>query len=299
MLHIELFHHLSTHTLPSLYESTGYLFVRPTELINIGLTTPYLLNELLALASLHLGILRKSQQETYIYHSARLQNHALRLLKESESEMNHEAGTSIPVLLFSSILGIHLLCDTLLLRNHDFQDFLDRFIHYLRIHRGVRTVIGGNWAHLKQSSLSSVFEDCEASVTNNTGSDPVFAHLLALIKRAKLGPAFTDTYAQAIDALQQAVGAGRNGSSGRIHGALFWPVVVPSEYIDMLVQRRPEALVLLAHFAVLLHSCRDMWVFGNGGRFIIECISQYLGSEWLEWMEWPIRCLDDSVDNDT
>ena len=64
--------------------------------------------------------------------------------------------------------------------------------------------------------------------------------------------------------------------------ALFWPVVVPDGFVDMLVNRRPEALVLLAHFAALLHSCRDLWIVGDGGRFMVESISQYLGSEWAE-----------------
>jgi hypothetical protein len=40
--------------------------------------------------------------------------------------------------------------------------------------------------------------------------------------------------------------------------------------IDLLLQRRPEALVILAHYAALPHSCPDSWMFGDGGKFLIK-----------------------------
>ncbi|KAL4881166.1 hypothetical protein BJY04DRAFT_218345 [Aspergillus karnatakaensis] len=297
MLHTELFHHLSTQTLPLLCANGSNLALQPTELINFALATPYLFNELLALAALHLGIRREAQKDYYRHHAAQLQNHALRLLNESEPHLNQggESETSISVLLFSSILGIHLLCDTLVFRSHDLQDFLDRFIHYLRIHRGVRTVVGGNWKQLKKSSFSSVLTQCEPTVTEDIGPDQECTRLLSLIDGAKLGASFTNTYIETIKSLEWSIQVAQNGSGGdQWYGALLWPIMVPWEYIDMLVHRRPEALVILAHFAVLLHSCRNLWVFGDGGRFIIESVSQYLGPEWAGWMEWPSHSLVDS-----
>ncbi|KAL4812187.1 hypothetical protein BDW67DRAFT_178938 [Aspergillus spinulosporus] len=265
MLHAELFHHLFTETLPSLNDSKSSLSLSPAALINFGLATPYLFNELLVLAALHLGILRKAQKDLYRSHSAQLQNQALRLLQETRSELDPGGGIpSVP----------------------------------LRLHRGVRTIVGGNWSHLKQTSLKPVLEECEASVLKNTsdGEDQVCSRLLELIQAAKLGDTFTRTYVEVIGALQLAMNVLQSRSPlEKLNRALVWPVVVPGEYIDMLVHRRPEDLVLLAHFAALLHSCRDLWIFGDGGQFMIESISQYLGAEWEEWMEWPMRFLEQST----
>ncbi|KAL3436152.1 hypothetical protein BDV09DRAFT_58870 [Aspergillus tetrazonus] len=286
MLHAELFHHLSIETLPSLYDSGSNLSLSPAALINFGLATPYLFNELLALAALHLGIQRKSQQDTYRRHSAQLQNHALRLLQESQSELDPDGG--IPSVPYSAAMN--------------FQNFLDRFIHYLRLHRGVRTIAGGNWSHLKQTSLKPVLEECEASVSNNIrdGAVQVCSRLSQLIQAAKLGDTFTKTYVEVINALQRAMNAVQSSSPiEKLNRAPFWPVVVPDGFVDMLVHRRPEALVLLAHFAALLHSCRDLWIVGDGGRFMVESISQELGSEWAEWIEWPIRSLEQSTEDST
>lgn len=74
------------------------------------------------------------------------------------------------------------------------------------------------------------------------------------------------------------------------HGAesiTRWPVTIPVGYIELLAQRRPEALVVLAHWAVLLIHHRELWFVGNSGVFIIESVSKHLGRYWEPWLEWP------------
>jgi hypothetical protein len=175
-----------------------------TDVISYSVTAPYLLNELLALAALHLGILREDQKDLYRHHSAQLQNHALRMFHETGFDASGES--SVSAFLFSSVLGIHLLCDTLVFRDQEFQGFLDRFIHYLRIHRGVRTVIGGNWTRLKETpGLKSVLTEGEVSLQMqniDSGTGDVCSGLLERMRAANLGPDIIGTYEQTIGALQ-------------------------------------------------------------------------------------------------
>ncbi|KAL4783766.1 hypothetical protein BJX76DRAFT_243526 [Aspergillus varians] len=298
MLHAELLYHLSTETFPSLRVGGNNIILLHKEAISHGLAAPYLMNELLALAALHLSIIRKSQKEFYRHHSAQLQNHALRMFHETDSDPDMKP--PVPAFLFSSILGMHLLCDTLVHRDRDFQVFLDRFIHYFRIHRGVRTVIAGNWSQIKETSLRPILNEAEERMQSSTRDGQVCSRLLELTKAAKLGPSITETYEQALEALQSSLNASQSDTTGgTMHGALAWPVIVPWEYTNMLVHRRPEALVILAHYAVLLHSCRDMWVFGDGGKFLIQSIDRYLGPQWAEWLYWPNHVLAKSIPVDT
>ncbi|GIJ86828.1 hypothetical protein Asppvi_005724 [Aspergillus pseudoviridinutans] len=292
MLHAELLYHLSAETLPSLSMGGNNLILLHKEAMKYGLAAPYLMNELLALAAIHLSIIRETQNEFYRHHSTQLQNHALRMFYETDSDLNIKS--QVPAFIFSSILGMHLICDTLVYRDHDFQAFLDRFIHYLRIHRGVRTVIGGNWNQMKETSLSPILNEAEARLQNYMREGLVCSRLHELIKASKLGPSITETYEQAIETLQSSFNASQSDAAvGNIHGALAWPIIVSLEYTNMLVHRRPEALVILAHYAVILHSCRDMWVFGDGGRFLIRSIDRYLGPQWAEWLSWPNHILDE------
>lgn len=49
-------------------------------------------------------------------------------------------------------------------------------------------------------------------------------------------------------------------SSRRIIVVQEWPVRLPVGYVDLLEQRRPEVLVILAYYGVLLHRARDYWL---------------------------------------
>lgn len=108
---------------------------------------PYLLNELLALAATHLSVIRREQHDYYCPH---LQNRALRFFHATSDA--DDPGACIPRFIFSSMLGLHILCETLISRDGDFNDFLDSFVPYLRLHQDLRVVIGKSWSMLLQTS---------------------------------------------------------------------------------------------------------------------------------------------------
>jgi hypothetical protein len=58
------------------------------------------------------------------------------------------------------------------------------------------------------------------------------------------------------------------------------------EYIGCLTLRRPEALVILSHYAAHLHYYRDLWDIRGWGEFLIENITEHLGSDWESWLAW-------------
>ena len=59
------------------------------------------------------------------------------------------------------------------------------------------------------------------------------------------------------------------------------------EYLKLLTEQRPEALVLLAYYAVVLHHRRRSWVIGDAGRLLITSLSFNLGRHWQPLLEWP------------
>lgn len=77
------------------------------------------------------------------------------------------------------------------------------------------------------------------------------------------------------------------------HIFLAWPVRLSSEYLKLLNVRDPEAMVILAHWAILLHRGREFWVFGHAGRFLVQNISTYLGESWAHWMVSPMQTISD------
>ncbi|PYI13262.1 hypothetical protein BO99DRAFT_447797 [Aspergillus violaceofuscus CBS 115571] len=289
MLHLELYHHFTTTVFDSLAQHHEGSATSLETIIQASLSTPYLMHELLALAALHLSLVRPSQGRYYHTQATQLQCQAIALFRAREEDLN--AATSLPTLLFSAILGTHVLCETLRFctEGPSLATFLARFVQYTALHRGVRAVAGRTWDTLRQSAIAASWRVAES--TPGVALGAVQQALLARIQAAKLGALVTDHYRLAIqclpfsgDSSEPVASLTPQASCSRI---IAWPVHVPQEYLDYLGQGRPEALVILAHYAVLLHQHRGFWVFGDAGAGLVVAIAEHLGTEWEAWLAWP------------
>jgi len=290
MFHVELFHNLYTATLATFNPEGTFRWLSHT--VGQSITTPYLANEMLAFSALHLSITMPHKRDFYHYHATQLQTQAVAIFKETNPALTH--ATSIPLFLFSATLGIHMLCDSLNYRRENFIEFLHQFAHYIRLHHGFRTIIREAWFILRSNPiLQPMFEDGIAIYEREGLPEPGCEKLLRLVTAAKLGPDLTETYRHCIMSLQKCINVTkyRTADMGGFNGVMTWPILIEVRFSELLEQRRPEALVILAHFAVLLHRFRDSWLFGDSGRFLIVEITQYLGKEWEEWLTWPNELL--------
>jgi hypothetical protein len=288
MLHIELFHNLYTR-IRTTFDPNGSIPWLADE-IDYSVA-PYLVNELLAFSALHLSTTRPDRREYYRYHATQLQTDALSIFKESSPEVTRE--NCVHLFVFAAGLGVHMLCDTLIYREGDFAIFLDRFVHFFRVYHGVRTIVNKAGHMIQDTPLGPVFK----MGTDLYKFSGCLGHgcqlLLDLICRANLGNELTGIYRQAVESLQSCLNVieERGELHVGINAVATWPILMKIEFGELLEQRRPEALVILAHYACLLHRFRDFCLFGDSGAFIIQEITENLGPEWKEWMAWPNQVL--------
>ncbi|OKL57056.1 hypothetical protein UA08_07397 [Talaromyces atroroseus] len=281
MLHVELLHNLYTRTQATFDPTRSISWLG--EIVSHSITVPYLVNAMLAFSALHLSTLHQDKRDFYYYHAAQLQTHALTIFKETNAEVTEE--TCIPLFLFSSVLGVHMLCDTMIYRGNNFDNFLTRFVHYFHLHRGVRTIVGEAWFMLNDSIVKPAFDIGKALYTSDGHLGPVCENLLNLISSAKLGTELTAIYRQAIQYLQSCynVASRDDNQHAGINGAVAWPILVKLEFSDLLQQRRPEALIILAYYATLLHRFRDSWLFGDSGRAPADSTASAMSQAYNGW----------------
>ena len=74
-----------------------------------------------------------------------------------------------------------------------------------------------------------------------------------------------------------------------------WPSLLSGVFTNLLMKRRPEALIILCHYAVLPHRRRHIWLVRNAGQVLISEITRFLGTYtyWLDWLYWPNQVLQD------
>lgn len=292
ILHFELLYHLSTETVPSLeldYERIG---VPITELFRVCVSAPYAMNEALALAALHLAVISPPEKRKfYKTHAGYLQTQALSIFNTMKPEVSAE--TCGAIFLFSVMLGNHLMCDALIFRGTDSINFMDKLCHSIQLLRGVRIVAGFSYHMLAETPLRPIFQYDEFPSERDEFLGPECRKLLDLIISARLGQSVTDCYKDAIEHLQLASSSAKHSPGFMSKSPIIaWPVRVSDEYFGAFVARRPEALIIFAHYAVLLHNVRDSWLFCDSGLFLIECINAFLGPGWEEWMALPNSVLE-------
>jgi hypothetical protein len=289
MLHVELLHNV-------LVESTNWINAGELpsgmsfpDMLKIGLDAPYLLNLVLATSALNLSITRPDRRDFYRNHATQLQTHALNNFNSLSPHLDQE--TCIPMFLFAGILGLHLLCDTLVFREGSFESFLDRFVQYLRLHLGIRAITDeGRWEYLQETKLKPVLNFGERLSDMDSDLGPVCGALYDRIRSSEKDEARLKAYHLTIQALHVVMTA-LESEDGRLNGLVAWPVMISPQYVDLVSSHQGEALVILAYYGALIHPSRDYWVFQDGGRFLIESVTQFLGPAWHEWLEWPWKAL--------
>ncbi|OBT74649.1 hypothetical protein VF21_06408 [Pseudogymnoascus sp. 05NY08] len=291
MLHLELLHHALTEQALYVGASQSYAQIMTDMVIPPALSYPFLMNELLALSALHLATVQPNRRQHLESVAAELQTSALSSFNQSCHQVT--PSNCLPMFVFSSFIGNHVFYTTFRFHSDNFHSFLEEFVKYMQLHRGVRSVISNNWQMLRELSAKALMLEDESDLpTRGEPQGNECDSLRHLLETADLSPATRETYMQAVESLQWGFDAQR---VRHVVGLAFaWPIQISTEYLDLLKQRRPEALAILAHFAVMLHSHRSAWLIGGAGRYIIESISGYLGTYWENWLAWPVAALAES-----
>lgn len=301
--HMELFSHFIFNTAPSLDEYNPPDRAQMQVMMPAALSVPYVMYQILALSALHLSHTNPSKADYHREEATALQTEALSLFKDSGAEVTAE--TCAPMLIFSSFLGLHTLAEAVAASRTDGIGFLDRFVMYLDLHRGVRVVTGQAWKLLSQSSVSSVLNSAERTLSAAPSQQAqeqatiVTDRLNRLLDDADMGTnpeqACRDAVSWLRTVYQFELQPGQRPREERPTSVIWaWPVTLSGVFTKLLMERRPEALIILCHYAVLLHQRRQMWIVGDAGRVLIEEMTRFLGTYWKEYLDWPNQMLEES-----
>lgn len=296
MEHLSLLHHLENNKFELLManELTESMAIRGLE---VALTTPYLMHALLALSALHLATIQPEQAERYSLLATELQGRSI-LLFNNDCEQPSET-TCLPMFYFSSFTAVHVLQQTLKSNRDDFPAFLNQFSNYLLVHRGVHAIVG-DWWHIIRETLGTGLSQDPGGTVNTELLDIECGPLQNMLDHSDLSTTSIQICRDATKILEKSFQMYHHiakVSARRSASIMTFPVHVSAEFTAMIDQQKPEALIILAFYAVLLHWCRNAWIVEDAGRFIIESIAERLQGYWSQWLAFPISALKDDLDS--
>ncbi len=254
--------------------------------------------EALATSAYHLSVIYPQKSAIYLAESTTLQSEGLTLYNASNPVPTTNKNEVIPAFLFSAMLGLHFFLDTFTSPSPDLNTFLDRLVQSIQLLRGIDATVGDSWDFIKNSDIKCVLNVEESLVTRDDEMTRAFEDLRTRFSESRSLSAFdSKVYCEAIQGLIDAYNSQPLDSAGeqdvlpdpRI--LMTWPITLSAEFAEFLNERKPEALVVLAYFSILLHSRRSFWAVGDAGRFLLAAIEEFLGDGWGEWLVVPRRMI--------
>lgn len=70
--------------------------------------------------------------------------------------------------------------------------------------------------------------------------------------------------------------------------AYIWPGSVSQEYVQLVHERRPQTLVILADYCVKLKKINACWYLRGVGENLFAAIDEELGDQWKPWIQWAM-----------
>lgn len=265
------------------------------------LDCPYLLHQLLAFSARHLASIHPVRSNFYLQQAISLQTRAISFFNAAKAEVTQS--NCVNILLFSSVLGHHLLADTIAKRDPGgLIPFMSHYIQCLELHRGIHSIAVTAWPLLMKSELEPILswssgfsarpaigDHCQRvqSLVENAGG---------LLKEEKEACQRAIHYLQVgLDAILSEANEQQAGRFGRYQMIFSWMLLAPPEFTTLLASHRPEALSLLAYYAVILHHGRNLWQVGDAGAYLLSILVDYLGPDWNQWLEYPRRVITGDI----
>lgn len=70
---------------------------------------------------------------------------------------------------------------------------------------------------------------------------------------------------------------------------MYWVEHVSQAFLDLLMLQKSRAIILLAHFCVLMKRASHIWYAAGAAEDILSELQQILNPKFLPWIQWPLQ----------
>ncbi|KAF4455895.1 fungal Zn binuclear cluster domain-containing [Fusarium albosuccineum] len=305
---MELMHHYTSNSYRTLSHDAVVQEVLQYDLPRLALQNRFLLHQILAFSGYHLAYLHQEHRHAYFMQASQHQNNAIEGLRESLASTvtseNCHALYAASILLTVSSFANFSSYDRY---NHSF-DPIDNILDIISLIKGMSIIRDVSDHEIKVGPLQRLFNQnqmsCEKPIVEESDLEVLYIHVEQLGNSlADFGFSDTDpshdSYGiqQAITSIRtcirQTTSKNSPTSTASLRGSFLWPILVANEYVELLRQRHPVALVVLAFYCMMLRMAEaSCWALESWAESLMKRICSSLqGSHWEKLVEWPKQAL--------
>ncbi|TEA19502.1 Sterol uptake control protein 2 [Colletotrichum sidae] len=296
---LELMHHYTSVSYRTFSHSQQTQKTLQYDVPREALSYPFLLHQLLAFSAYHLAYLQPDCRHAYLMQAAQHQNDAINGMRGTL--LGTISSTNCHALFASSIfltLSAFATYPSYEKYNASFSP-IDSIIDIFTLTDGMSAILRASDDDLRKGPIRDLFirgpHDAPSAV--EASLEPLYERLPRLSSRlADLAPGDGGdrkyTVNNAVIALSEAISkVSVNAVSAPVEFRVvfMWPILVSTDYLDMLRRRHPAALVVMAHYCVIVAMAEPSCWFLNGwARTLVTAISeQLMATPWADLILWP------------
>ncbi|TPX13403.1 uncharacterized protein E0L32_006133 [Thyridium curvatum] len=324
--HLELLHNFTTLTCHTLSGDPMMRNVWRLNVPQVGFRHDYVMRSVLALSALHMSFFSADRRRDSYLRVARSE-HGAALPQIARALGRATADNCSALYISASLTFIYAWAtprqpgDLFLVGSLGTGDWVSLL-------RGVRSIIETWRAELLRGPFSTMFQSgvrylagaAELRSTPDwlaTAEHAQLVHLAALVAQAAATREDAEALRRSIDDLEDSFcalaaggrGAGASPGTGGAGGGspgggalrnpgapwaltsnvYSWLLKMGEPFIEMLKRRDPLALVIFAHFCVVLNSLENWWWMQGWSTHLLQEIWDLLDEEHRVWIRWPIE----------
>ncbi|CEF79799.1 unnamed protein product [Fusarium graminearum] len=286
---LELMHHHSTCTYLTLPRADELQHIWQIEMPKLALRHVYLLHQVLSVSAYHLAHLNPDRPGFPVCASQH-QNEAIKGLRSAIESISQD--NCVEIFLASSLLSIGAFAG-FSTQSSGQQPSIDDLLDVFVLIRGMSDILNKYQTTLNQSRLGGLFvrgNPCE--------STPVLTAIIGQLRQITIPDSFgsavaslcQDSIETAITWIEKSIRTTDNPDS-RI--ALTFCLSVSADFLDLIKQRNPIALCVLAHYCVVLNQVgRSTWYMERWGRSVVLDIWKKMDPQWRSLLQWCMEAVE-------
>ncbi|KAF2468802.1 uncharacterized protein BDR25DRAFT_315773 [Lindgomyces ingoldianus] len=263
----------------------------------------FLMHELLAYSALHMAYSCPGQRKGYYALGTHHQDLAIRAMRQFLPSMTPENDAPALFATSSLVLLTVLAANALDASRSNLQSPIDDLLDVFALVQGMHFILS--------SYAPIVAKHPIGILVSNHGSKEIMPplpildeschhinDLLTLIQTEDIEEDVRTECVSAIITFQEftQVTAGPYLDSRELRMMFIWPSKLSVNYLNMLRQKEPVAVAILAYYATILYAAESVhWFMSGWAQRIVGAISEIVDPSWLRAMQWPIQVVTSTI----
>ena len=289
----ELLHHYTSTTFKTIDDRVCNLDLWQKTVPRLALGYPFLMHILLSVSAAHLAYLQPHRLRELTLIISERQDRALPVFRAALTAPTEENCHALFVC--SKLVAVHAFAYCRSRREESNQPGTigNEVYEWFQLIRGGCSYFFSVYKTLEAGPVSSLGLQMDGPL--NEEFDKYHKQLVTLyplLRSARLSTQQREIYCTALDDLRNSfVAAFTMGPRSSVRETAYhWPSTISPILLNHLcVDHEPEALVLLAHYCVLLKRDDACWFLQGHAAWLMEYIQQHLDEEWKDWISWPMQ----------